>query len=104
MARFALLVFMILAFSGCSSAQPHEPVAPRQLIVAAVSMESHLHHPEQNLSAIEAWSRRAADAGAELALFPETALSGWWASREIRVYGEPVDGPSVHRLIALPGG
>ncbi len=90
-----------LISSGCSVLPPPDRTGPRQLVVAVVSMESKIRQPERNLQRIEEWARRAAQAGAELVLFPETALSGWWASREIRAYAEPIDGPSVRRLIEL---
>jgi predicted amidohydrolase len=75
--------------------------ASRSLRVAAVSVVQIHREVEGNLKRIEAWARKAADADAELVLFPEAAISGWWQSREIRKYGEPVDGPSIQRLIGL---
>ncbi len=75
--------------------------ADQPLVVAAVSIESDRRHVPQNLESVEKWARKAADAGAELVLFPEAALSGWWASREVRNLGEPLDGPSITRLIRL---
>ncbi len=90
--------------AGCAvsnrGARPADPPA-RALTVAAVSMESRPRDIEGNLRRIEHWARQAAAARADLALFPETAISAWWASREIRRYAEPVDGPSIRRLVAL---
>ncbi len=103
--RYCLrLVPGLFILVGCSTADRARPtaVAPA-LTVAAVSMESRIRDVEGNLTRIEGWVRRAAAAGADLVLLPETAISGWWASREIRRYAEPLDGPSVRRLIRLAG-
>jgi predicted amidohydrolase len=96
----------LFAVSGCGLSRDAATTRPsarpaRSLTVAAVSCESRPRDVEPNLSRIECWARRAAAAGADLALFPETAISGWWASREIRPYAEPFDGPSVQRLANL---
>lgn len=66
-------------------------------------MESHLRQPERNLAKVQTWARRAAEAGADLVLFPEATLSGWWSSREVRAFAEPIDGPSLRRLARLAG-
>lgn len=97
----ASLLISVLAGAGCASNGPRQTPGPQRLVVAAVSMESELRQPERNLDKVEAWARKAAAAGAQLVLFPETTLSGWWASREIRAFGEPVDGPSIQRLVQL---
>ena len=83
---------------GCSGARGDQ----RGLTVAAVYMESHARDVPANLARVEFWARRAAAARADLVLFPEAAISGWWSSRKIRDYAEPIDGPSIRRLIALP--
>lgn len=84
---------VIYALAGCSSPPP--------LVVAAVSCESRIRDVEFNLSRIEHWARAAADAGADLALFPECGIHGWWQSRENRAFAERLDGPSLRRLVAL---
>lgn len=99
--RISLCTMLALAMTGCSAMKPPAPTVQRQLVVAAISMESKIRQPQQNLDRVEGWARRAAEAHANLALFPEATLSGWWLNREIRTYGEPVDGPAVHRLINL---
>jgi predicted amidohydrolase len=75
----------------------------RPLVVAAVSCESRVRQTDFNLDRIEHWARKAAAAGADLVLFPECGIQGWWASRENRKYAEPIGGPSVKRLIKLAG-
>ncbi len=74
---------------------------PRTLRVAAISVECNPREVDENRKRIEKWMKKAAEADAELALFPEAALSGWWQNRKIRDYGEPVDGPSIQKLIKL---
>ncbi|MBI4578525.1 MAG: hypothetical protein HY718_02415 [Planctomycetes bacterium] len=98
----AVLTFAAPGLVGCSTTHHENRLDPlRQLTVAAVSCESRTRDVPGNLARIEAWARRATAAGADLVLFPETAISGWWASREIRAYAEPLDGPSVRRLTDL---
>jgi len=92
------------AAGGCAAPPALTPAgASRSLTIAAVSMESRLRDPAGNLARVEAWTGLAADGGAELVLFPEATLSGWWASREIRRWAETIDGPSIRRLIELAG-
>lgn len=96
------------AIAGCAShARINDPQPAsrpvRKLTVAAISCESRIRQIDYNLSRIEYWARQAAAAKADLALFPETAISGWWSSREIRPYAEPIDGPSITRLKKLAG-
>lgn len=92
------LALAVLLAAGRAAHATREP-----LVVAAVSCESRIRETDFNLSRIEHWARRAAEAGADLALFPECAIHGWWQSRENRRFAEPADGPSVQRLIKLAG-
>ncbi|HPD29653.1 MAG TPA: nitrilase-related carbon-nitrogen hydrolase [Phycisphaerae bacterium] len=102
--RFLLMataVATLLWVTGCDAGRGAggSAVKPvRTLTVAAVSCESRIHEVEFNLSRIEHWARQAAAAGADIALFPETGISGWWASREVRAFAEPIDGPAITRL------
>lgn len=93
------LLAPVASYAGDADQAPSN--RSRSLRVAAVSVVQIHREVEGNLERIEAWARKAADADAELVLFPEAAISGWWQSREIRKYGEPVDGPSIRRLIRL---
>lgn len=99
-ARYRVIVCALL-LAGVVGCEATKTRPADTLVVAAVSCESRIHEPEFNLQRIEHWARAAAAAGAELALFPETGLSGWWASREVRRFAEPADGPSIQRLIRL---
>jgi (R)-amidase len=98
-------VAVCIALAGCAGGNRdidlHPQAPPQTLVVAAVSLESRIRQIDRNLDRIEHWARRAADAGAELVLFPEATISAWWSSREVRACAEPVDGPSIRRLIQL---
>jgi len=96
-----LCVLLAAAVSRADEEIVSQEKKPRSLRVAAASVVQIPRDIEGNLRRIEAWARRAAQAGAELVLFPEAAISGWWQSREIRRYGEPAKGPSIQRLIKL---
>ena len=90
-----LAVLLAAEGAGLSARQP--------LVVAAASCESRIRQTDFNLSRIEHWSRQAAEARADLVLFPECAIHGWWQSRENRQFAETVEGPSIKRLITLAG-
>ncbi len=108
----ALVVLALILLTGCTAVRHQndqisrtvEPTpARRPLTVAAVSCESRPRDAEFSLGRIEHWARRAAAEGADLALFPEFGIHGWWQDRQQRRYGEPVDGPSIQRLTRLAG-
>lgn len=65
------------------------------LVVAAVSCEIDFRSTAHNLQRIEYWSQKAAARGADLVLFPECTIHGWWQSRENRRYAETIDGKSI---------
>jgi (R)-amidase len=94
-----LMVFM--ASLCCSGIYGSVSRGESGLIVAAVSCESRIRETEFNLRRIEHWAREAAAAGADLVLFPESGIHAWWQSRENRQFAEPIDGPSIRRLIRL---
>jgi predicted amidohydrolase len=66
--------------------------------VAAVSMNGLLGEPERVLTAIDGWCERAAQAKADLVLFPELVVHGHCTPNTWEL-AEPVpEGPAVHRL------
>src|ERR1700678_632889 len=66
--------------------------------VAAVSMNGLLGDAERVLEAIDGWCARAAEAKADLVLFPELVVHGHCTPNTWEL-AEPVpDGPSVRRL------
>lgn len=85
----------------------------KRIKIAAVSVTSTPGNKAANLDAIEAWTRRAVEAGAQLICFPEMAVTGYWrtsaVSREAEILKVDTDnpalihpaGPSVERLAAL---
>ncbi len=69
------------------------------LRIAAIAMNSPFGQVKQVLTEIDGWCRQAADAGAELAVFPELLVHGHCTPNTWEL-AEPVpDGPSIHRLI-----
>ncbi len=66
--------------------------------VAAVSINSPLGDVEGVLRAIDQWSRRSVEEGAELALFPELQLHGHCTPNTWDLAEEVPGGPSVRRL------
>jgi nitrilase/N-carbamoylputrescine amidase len=50
---------------------------------------------------VEKWTRLAAADGADLVLFNETNITGYWQNPAIRALAEPLDGPIVQRLTGL---
>lgn len=69
--------------------------------VAAVSMNSPLGQMEKVFQDVDLWCRKAADAGAELTLFPELLIHGHCTPNTWDI-AEPVpDGPSIKRLVEL---
>jgi len=63
--------------------------------VAAISTINRPGEPEANLANHESWARRAANEGAELALFPEMGITGYWTDYRLWHVAEPVPGPST---------
>ncbi|GMU21416.1 MAG: hypothetical protein AMXMBFR13_15090 [Phycisphaerae bacterium] len=108
-----IALILVVLLPGCAAPQlPRcEPCAtraaapePTTLTIAAVSIDPKLGDVPHNLARIEHWSRKAAAAGAEVILFPEAALTAWWMNRDgLRKAGEPIDGPSIQKLIRLAG-
>lgn len=69
--------------------------------VAAVSMNGFMGEPERVLAAIDGWCARAAEAKADLVLFPELVIHGH-CTPNTREIAEPVpDGPSVRVLCEI---
>jgi predicted amidohydrolase len=79
----------------------------RPLRVATVQMESAAGDKEANLAKVEAFVERAAAEGAQLVVFPECCVTGYWFLRNLSpqalaALAEPLDGgPSIKRLVAL---
>jgi len=55
----------------------------------------------KNVDQVEKWTRLAAEQGADLGLFNETNITGYWQTTQIRDLAEPLDGPIVQYLTGL---
>src|SRR5262245_7082922 len=79
----------------------------RDTRVATVQMESAAGDKAANFAKVERFTRGAAARGAEVVVFPECCLTGYWFLRNLDGTGlaalaEPVpDGPSCRRLREL---
>lgn len=73
-------------------------------LLAGVQFDPVFGEPERNRATIEAWIRRAAEAGARLVVLPEACVSGYVFDDRVEAlrYAEEVpDGPSVTGWTAL---
>lgn len=68
------------------------------LVVAAVTCEIKIRDTQHNLRQIAHWAEKAAAADADLVLFPECSIHGWWQSRENRRDAETLDGESLAKV------
>ncbi len=70
--------------------------------IAAVQMNAGLGRSQENLKAHEGYVAAAAEAGAQLVVFPEQSISGHWAEPGFNAAAEAVpEGPGTRRLIEL---
>jgi len=70
----------------------------QDICVAAVSTINRPGEPEANLMNHEAWVKRAASEGAELVLFPEMGITGYWTDSRLWYVAEPIPGPCTTAL------
>jgi len=70
----------------------------KDIRIAAVSFNSLVNRPDDNLARIEPWVRQAKKQGAQLVCFPELAVTGYSTRPEIKHCAEPVPGPISRRL------
>src|SRR5438045_1390620 len=79
----------------------------RKLRVASVQMEHRDGDREANFAKLERFVAQAAAQGAQLVVFPECCVCGYWFIRnlpldELTALAEPIPtGPSTQRLLAL---
>lgn len=69
-----------------------------KLKIAGVSCIIKPGKVDHNLAQIEKWTKRAAAEGADLVLFNETSVTGYWMSSEVRALAEPRNGRIVQEL------
>jgi len=79
----------------------------RKIRVASVQIESAAGDKQANLAKIEDFVQRAAAQGAEIVVFPECCITGYWFLRnlsreQLQAVAEPVsEGPSSQALMRL---
>lgn len=69
--------------------------------IVACQMPAELEGVDARLAAIADVVRQARTKGAEIAVFPELATTGYGLGEEIRALAEPADGPTIARLKAV---
>ena len=69
--------------------------------IAAVSMNGFLGEPEKVLSLMDGWCHKAADDGAEFALFPELLVHGHCTPNTWELAEAVPDGESTKQIAAL---
>ena len=69
--------------------------------VAAVSINSPLGDVSGVIEAIEAWTQKAVDAGADLILFPELQIHGHCTPNTFQLAEEIPAGPSTQKMIEI---
>ena len=89
-----LFVFLaVIAFPYATQADE-----TKSIVVAAVSCEIKIRDTAHNLERIAFWTKKAAARRADLVLFPECTIQGWWQSRENRAFAETIKGPAMARV------
>jgi len=79
----------------------------RDIRVASVQFEHKAGDKKYNLDRVRDFVGKAANAGAEIVVFPEMCLAGYWHVRklsrdQVAALAEPVpDGPSTQELLKL---
>jgi len=70
----------------------------KDIRIAAVSFNSVVNRPDDNLARMDPWIRLAKKQGAQLICFPELTVTGYSTRPEINSSAEPVPGPISRRL------
>lgn len=71
--------------------------------IALAQLDSKLFDKESNLAKAEQAIRLATDQGAAAILFPELFLTGYSLEERVIEMAEPINGPSVKRVVELAG-
>lgn len=69
------------------------------MILRLVQMKPELHNKKVNLEKILTFSEQAAKDKVDFVAFPEMALTGYVCGRRFLEHAEPVNGPSVQKLV-----
>lgn len=69
--------------------------------VAAVASLSRIGEIAANLENISRWAAKAGTRGAELVVFPELSITGFWLFRDAYTLAQPVPGPATDSLVEI---
>ncbi|HVH65054.1 MAG TPA: nitrilase-related carbon-nitrogen hydrolase [Candidatus Acidoferrum sp.] len=72
-----------------------------RLTVALAQVDAALGDRDKNLERHRAWIQRARDSGAQLVVFPELSLTGYFLKDLVAETAIPLDSPTVERLREL---
>jgi len=75
----------------------------QKLKAAAVSTRNFIGEPERSIRNMKKWARKAAEKGAELVVFPELCVNGYFHHAEVWDVAETIPGPSTDKLVAVAG-
>jgi N-carbamoylputrescine amidase len=74
---------------------------PKDIRIAAVTMNSRVGETAGNLQKIEQWVAAARDIGAGMACFPEMAVTGYHVREPMGEMAETIPGPSTDHLLRV---
>jgi len=69
--------------------------------IAVISVKSRPGEPEVNFENHVEWAEKARKEGAELLLFPEMGITGYWTNTNLWKAAEPIPGKSTRQLKTL---
>ncbi len=69
------------------------------MLLALAQMRPELHNKTANLEKILHMTGTAAEHGADMVIFPELALTGYVCGKRLFEHAEPIEGPSVARVV-----
>ena len=75
----------------------------QKMRVAAVSTRNWIGQADRSIGNMSVWARKAVGDGADLIVFPELGVNGYFHSEHAWDVAEPVPGPSTDKLVALAG-
>jgi len=75
----------------------------KKIRVAAISTRNWIGQSERSIKNMVGWGKKAADQGAELIVYPELGVNGYFKGPRVWDVAETIPGPSVNKLIEEAG-